>query len=150
MATYATSPRIYPFTAVAAAKAVTGGPVSIFTTTVGRVLLRGLYGSVSTVIGAGATTLQLQLNPTAAGANTVLCAVSTSIATFAVSSLVSITGVVTDAMVLNGTTQGAIRDMTVPLVLQPGVIELVIVGGTTGAIDWGAIWSPYDAGALLA
>ena len=93
---------------------VTGGPLTLFTITGGRVRLLCLSGVVSTVIGAGVTSLAINANPTV-GADTPLCAVGV-VTSAPVNSLVAITGVVADALTVVLATQGAIRGMGLPLI----------------------------------
>jgi len=122
---------------------VTGGPIVMFTIAGGRVRLVDLVGVVSTVIGAGATSLAINANPST-GVDTPICAVGV-VTVAPANSLVAITGIVADALVVILATQGAIKGMTTPLILNPGTLDLVITGGTTGAIDWYATWEPIDA-----
>lgn len=126
---------------------VTGGPLTLFTITGGRVRLLCLSGVVSTVIGAGVTSLAINANPTV-GADTPLCAVGV-VTSAPVNSLVAITGVVADALTVVLATQGAIRGMGLPLIVNPGTLDLVIAGGTTGAIDWFCTYEPLELGAQL-
>lgn len=72
------------------AKAVTGGPITLYTISGGPVQLWALFGQVSTVIGASATTVNLNTNPTT-GADTALTTAS-AITSAPVGSLVSATG----------------------------------------------------------
>lgn len=127
---------------------VTGGPISLLTITGGRVRILDLFGVVTTVIGAVATSIRLDANPTV-GADTPLCAVGV-ITLAPVGSLVSLTGVVADALTVVLATQGAVRGMTVPLILNPGTLdEVVAIGGTTGDLTWYITWEPVEDGAIL-
>lgn len=129
--------------------AVTGSPGAIFNVTGGRILLWACFGSVSTVIGAVATTLLLRANPST-GSDTDLCT-ATAVTSAPVGSLFSLPGAVASALVVNLATQGAVGNMTQALIIQPGSIDLIVAsGGTTGAVDWRAMWDPLDAGAALA
>lgn len=127
--------------------AVTGAPGAIYNVTGGRIMLWGLFGSVATVIGAGVTSLLLRANPTT-GADTDLCA-NGVITSAPVASLFSITGTVTDALAVNLLTQGAIKSQTAPLIIQPGTIDIIVTGGTTGTVDWRALWDSIDSGSVL-
>lgn len=127
---------------------VTGGPLQLFTISGGRVRLIDLFGVVSTVIGAVATSVRIDANPTV-GADTPLCAAGVVTAA-PVGSFVGLTGTVADTLTVVLATQGAARGMTMPLILNLGTLDLVVaVGGTTGALDWYATWEPLEAGALL-
>ena len=127
---------------------VTGGPISLFTIAGGRVLVFGLLAEVTTVVGAGVTSLALEANPSAAGANTALCTAGV-ITAAPVGSMFGLTGAVANALQVVLATQGAMQGMTTPLIIAPGGIELVVTGGTTGACTWRVLWSPIDAGATL-
>lgn len=137
----------YSFFTVAPGIAVTGGPLVVFTVTVGRVLVRSIVGTVSTIIGAGATTVKLSAN--VAGTDSDLCTASGALATKIVGTTVSVQGPVATALLIS-TGEGAVPAMSAPQVIRPCTIDAVIVGGTTGAIDWICEWTPLDPGALLA
>lgn len=128
---------------------VTGGPITLFSITGGRVILWGLFAEVTTVVGAGATSLALEANPSAAGANTPLCTAS-AVTAAPVGSMFGPTGAVGAALQVVSATQGSLAGMTTPLIIAPGTIELVVTGGTTGACTWRALWDPIDVGAVLA
>lgn len=134
--------------ALKAGVAVTGAPGAIFNVTGGRILLWACFGTVTTIVGAVATTLLLRANPTT-GADTDLCT-ATAITNAPVGSLFSLPGAVASALVVNLATQGAIGNMSQALIIQPGSIDLIVAGGTTGAVAWRAMWDPLDAGAALA
>lgn len=116
--------------------------------TSGRIRIWSLFGHVSTIIGAGVTTMKITLTDFS---NQDICTAAV-ITSFAASTLVGITGVFTDA--LQGATfvRGAIPMMANPLHVRPVTgltITTTIVGGTTGAIDWACEWEPLDVAAVL-
>jgi hypothetical protein len=120
----------------------------MFTVTGGRIRVLGFFGTVTAAIGAVATSIRIDANPTV-GADTALCAAGVITAAPA-GSMAALTGVVADLLQVNLATQGALRDMTTPLVVQPGTIDLVVtVGGTTGTITWYMLWQPLDAGVVV-
>lgn len=128
--------------------AVTGAPGALFTVSGGRVILSALFGTVTTVIGAAATTLRIDANPTT-GADTQLC-IANAITSAPVGSLFGLSGAVLDALLVNLATQGALASMTTPLIIQPGTIDLIVAaGGTTGDVTWYVAWDPVDSGASL-
>jgi hypothetical protein len=126
---------------------VTGGPLGLFTVSGGRVQLYSLFAEVTTVVGAGATSLVVQGNPTT-GVDTAFCTAGV-ITAAPVGSYFGLTGAFAGALQVLLATQGALQGMTTPIVVAPGSIDLVITGGTTGACTWRCLWDPIDAGALL-
>lgn len=127
---------------------MSAGTRPIFTVTDGPVLVAALYGVVGDVIGAVATTLLLRANPVV-GLDTDLC-LGGAITAATPGSFLSLTGTLSDALAVVLASQGAIRSMTTPILVNPGAIDLVVaVGGTTGTIDWGCLWRPVDNGATI-
>lgn len=120
-----------------------GGDDALFSI-VGRVLLVGLIGEVTTVIG-GANASLIKYNPTGTGADTDLCA-AVDIDSDAVGTFYSISGVVADDL-LEGIRE--VIMMSAYHVLEDGDIELECAGSVTGAIRWTAFWIPLEAGASL-
>lgn len=145
---YGTSPAPNPTrTNQVTGVAVTGGPLTLFTVATGRVIVRTLFGRITTVVGAVATTIKLQGN--VAGTDTDLCAASADIQGKIADTLLSPTGLFTDPMVISAG-EGGIASLSKPMIINPGTIVLVMVtGGTTGAATWVAQWEPIDAGASL-
>lgn len=122
-----------------------GADLSIFTITVGRILLTMIIGEVTTVIQTQANATLLKLNPTATGADQDMCA-SLDITADAVGALYTISGTVGDAL----------RDdlligigMTFPMILSEGIIELECAASNTGSVQWTAFYLPIDQGAVL-
>jgi len=126
---------------------LTGSAVSIFTISGGRVLLLGLIGEVTTVIGTGTTPeAKFQLNPTA-GTTVDLCA-ALDLADDEVGTLYSITGTPGDAMLAGSS--GAVRNMAAQgVVLDAGAIEFICDENVSGSISFQARYLPLDAGARL-
>ncbi|MDZ4230660.1 MAG: hypothetical protein U1B77_02450 [Dehalococcoidales bacterium] len=136
-----------------AADCATQHTVNLFTVT-GDVVLIGIFGKVMFVKDAGAQLLRLGHVPTA-GAEAFLCAASATTATDAADTIYTITGVVTDAMIVAPAALGvgvlgvnAAGLVGVPNghVLVPGILRLTtsIANDITGLIDWTAIYRPMS------
>lgn len=125
---------------------VNASPLVYFTVAGGRVRIYEIVFNVTTVIGAAALTMKLSAN--VAGTDSDLCAASASLATKAVGTLLSLTGLPTDALVIS-TGEGAVRGPGLPLIVQPCTIDAVFTNPTTGALTGYALWAPIDAGATL-
>jgi hypothetical protein len=121
---------------------------AIFTITTGRILLVGLVGEVTTVIGSGTTpNLKVKFNPTATGADQDLCA-NLDIGDAAVGTLLTITGTVANALVQDLLIGNAM--LANPLVLSEGDIEIETDESVTGSISWSLLYVPWDASAEVA
>jgi len=122
------------------------GTDSLFTITVGRILLVGLIGEVTTVIQTQANNTKLTFNPTETGASTDICA-NLNITGDAVGTLYSITGTVGDAM-----QEGMLMTTTymTNLVLSEGTIDLTTAASNTGNVKWDMFYIPLDKGATVA
>jgi hypothetical protein len=112
----------------------------------GRVRILELAFRVTTVFGAGATTMFLQAN--VAGIDTPLCAVSAALALTPAESLFVLTGDPAAALFVP-VGAGAVRGASIPMIVNPSTIDSVIVGGTTGAMTGYCRWEPIDPGATL-
>jgi len=123
--------------------------VNIFQVADGDIVLNGIHGKVTTVIGAGAgTTIQLNHTPTA-GAAQVLCLASAAITGGAVNTIYTITGAVGVAMTV-GMIGVGVYQITNRLVLVPGIIGLVVaVLVNTGVIDWYLNYTPLTPAASV-
>lgn len=124
--------------------------VNIFTVAGGPVVLNGIAGAVTTVIGAAAgTTIQLNHTPVAPAAATVLCLASAAITNAVVGTVFTITGAVGVAMTVNANGIG-IYQLTQRMVLLPGIMGLVVaVLANTGVIDWYVDYTPLTAAATV-
>jgi len=122
--------------------------VDLFTVIGGDILLTGLYGEVTEVIGAGATLLQLHHTPTVGGVQVDLCAeITAHIGADIVGTIYTITGAHADDMVTDATREGvaAASFETNFDILVPGVITLDVTGAlNTGTIRWTIHWVPLD------
>lgn len=124
-----------------------GVSAGIFTIT-GSVILLGLFGEVTTAIGAVANATKVLYNPTAAGASTDLCA-TLDITGDAVGTIYTL-----PAAVGSGLVEGVLTTnfLAPPRVFYAGQIELSCAGSSvTGAIAWTAYYVPHaNGGALVA
>jgi len=121
---------------------------AIFTITGGRVMVTSIIGEVTTVIETQANNTKLKFNPTAAGADTDLCAVL-SITADAVGTLYSITGDHSDAMKDGLLTLETDALLERGIILSPGDIELDCAASNTGSVKWSLRFVPIDTGASI-
>lgn len=130
------------------------GGANIFNIANAPVLVKNLFGVVTTIIGAGNAVPRLQHTPTGL-AQVPLCAAAATIATDAVGTVYNITlvgGIVTLApsaglgVVLTDETYwgGAY------IILLPGIIAMTnAVSAVTGVIDWYIVYQPCAPAALV-
>jgi hypothetical protein len=124
------------------------GHHDIYTVAGGNVLLLGILGEVTTIIG-GANNTNLEFNPTAATlALNDLCAVN-DINGDVVGSLYTIDGTAGNPLVNTGTTGWAVYTLASPIFMVPGDIELHCVGSVTGQVKWSLWYVPLDEGAYV-
>jgi hypothetical protein len=116
-----------------------------FTVSGGKVLVLGIYGEVTTVLGAGENNLKLIANPTT-GADVDLC-VQLDTDADAAGTMYNITGTVADAMV--ATTSGAMKGQAIPVVVAVGTIDLYASASKTGQTKWSVHYVPIDSGATV-
>lgn len=116
----------------------------LFTVSGGEILVTQIYGKVTTVIQTQADSIKLIANPTV-GTDVDLCA-ALNISAKAVNTLLSITGVVGDAMIGAGLSQ---RGMNVPLIVPAGTIDLDATASNTGQIEWTLFWIPLHPDAAV-
>lgn len=125
---------------------------AIFTITGGRVLVIGLVGEVTTVIGTGTTPdLKIKFNPTATGSDFDLCT-AVSISDDAVGQAYTIAGDVETpgALLVGGSVGQANPVFAKPLMLPEGDIEIDMDESVTGSVAWDLIYVPLDNGASVA
>ena len=125
---------------------------AIFNITVGRVLVIGLVGKVTTAIAAGTTPdLKVIYNPTATGSSFDLCT-AVSIASDAVGQTYYIAGDVgtPGALLVAGAVGQANPIFAKPLLLDLGDIEINMDESVTGSVSWSLIYVPWDADATVA
>lgn len=117
---------------------------AIFNVKGGRVLMTGILGEVTTLLGAVGN-INLEANPTT-GTTSVLDVVLAAGAKEA-GTLLSITGTVGDAML--GDDAGGVRMGPAPVVLPVGTLDLRTSASDTGAIKWSLWYIPLDDGAYV-
>jgi len=132
----------------ATADLMSGVAIPVYTIGVGRILLFGFVGEVTTIIGAGTTPeLKFQSNPTT-GTTTDLCAVL-NIASDDVGTLYTMDGVIANA--LRRSEHGGVADPLWgnPMVLPIGQIEALGDENVAGSIKLSAWWLPLDDNATF-
>jgi len=106
------------------------------------ILVFGLFGHVTTLIGAGLCVPRLAFTPTGGGAQTFLCAAAASIAADAVNTLYTWTGLLAGLLtpgvgIGHLDLTGAEAGFTSPLTFTPGLIQLTgAVDALAGVVDW--------------
>ena len=121
-----------------------GGAGALFTITGGPILVGGIFGRVTTILGAVANAGKLVSNPTV-GADQDLCA-TVELNAKPVGTMLTITGLFTDALIAAGAAaSGPVR----PVVVSAGTIDLNCVGSTTGQIQWTMFWVPLASGVIV-
>jgi hypothetical protein len=126
--------------------------VALFRITGGKIRVLGIYGEVTTAIGAVANATKLKHNPLGVGSDVDLCG-TLDITGDAVGQVYSIVGVLATAM--KSTTLWLVApadDIAKPgLTLGPGDIELDCAGSSvTGSIKWTLVYENIDVGANVA
>ncbi|GAG45399.1 unnamed protein product, partial [marine sediment metagenome] len=113
----------------------------------GDVLLTGLYGLITTVMGTFATTIQLWHTPTLGAVQVDLCGAHATISDYLAGTFFTITGAHGDAMVSGNGTEGVgVASFETNLViLVPGTISLNVgAAGNDGVIQWVIHWIPLS------
>jgi hypothetical protein len=125
---------------------------AIFNITGGHVLLKLIFGVVTTIVGAVANATKLKVNPSGAGSTTDICA-TVELNAAAVDSILTITGIFANAMIksVNIPVAGASFIQTANILVPPGAIEVDCAGsdGGTGRVKWTAVYLPLEDGALM-
>lgn len=119
------------------------GNLTLFNVTGGRILLMGLIGRVTTVLGATVTNLKLTSVSAVGAIATDLCA-NTVVTSLAVGNLFSPAAIGSVAQVGSAVSQNN------ETYVQPGLIRATTDATNTGAMDWTALYIPLDPGAVLA
>lgn len=119
----------------------------------GPILMRMLFGVVTTVIGAGAAVPRLQFTPTG-GAMTPLCAAAASIATDAVGTVytypLGTTAAVLAPTAALGYADTAESGWTGDLsILVAGIIAVTNAVASTGVIDWYIAYIPCTEASVV-
>jgi hypothetical protein len=123
------------------------GTRTIFTVT-GIIRNVFLFARVTTVLGAGATSVRVAVNPTTGATDSDLC-VDTVITTATAGSLYGLTGVPTDQL-QKGAGEGLAPYGTNPIALTAGVVQIIVTGGpASGAVEWYMSWDPASSDAAV-
>jgi hypothetical protein len=122
------------------------GPTNLFTISGGRVLLRALIGTVTTIIQAQATTIQLIATPTAGTAVSLSNATGDLNAKEVGASVVLGATLGSTAVVANAGGNGLVQ---LNAILQIGTINVTYGAASTGAVKWDMIWTPIDPAASV-
>ena len=124
---------------------------SIFSVTVGRILLTALVGQVTVAIGATATTVSVGFTPTAGTLNASGLASATAITSSEVGVNLGLNLTAGGALVV-GSLAGTAVQVTAhaPYVLKPGTLTYTTSASTTGSLQWDLLYIPLDDGATVA
>ncbi|GAA2673827.1 hypothetical protein GCM10010400_39940 [Streptomyces aculeolatus] len=123
---------------------------NLFTITGGRIILMGLYGEVTTVIGGTTPSAKLVYSP-ASGTDTDLCT-ATAITSDAVNTQYSLPAAVGSALnVSSQVGQVVAQPGNGAHVLNAGTVDVhVSAADATGAVKWSLLYVPLDDGASVA
>lgn len=130
--------------ATATLPATTQAP--IFNVTGGRVILTSLTGTVTTVTSATTNVLNVVGNPTAG--TDVNLATAVSIASREVGGLITLPAIFGGNLNINNAGAGPFP-IGSGVVLNPGTLDLLTTGTSTGSIKWDATYVPLDDGAAM-
>jgi hypothetical protein len=123
---------------------------NLFTVAGGNVLVTGLIGEVTTVIGATATSLSLGVTPTTGTANSTGLATATAITSKEAGTFV---GLLNSSGVGGGLVVGANAGqglfVPLPIIVAPGTITWTTSASTTGQMKWYLTYIPLDSGASV-
>lgn len=142
------TPQILERATASLPQTATGG---LFRITGGKILVKGIYGEVTTVIQTQANNTKLTFDPSGAGTSIDLCSVL-NISAKAVGIILSIVGVLATAMKATSIWCVVPADnIAAPgLVLGPGDILLDCAASNTGSVKWTLVYENIDAGANVA
>jgi hypothetical protein len=128
---------------------LTSGDIFSYTGTVGII---SIIGRITTIIEDAAVTVKLTITPDALSAKDI-CAASADIKTFAVGTMLSITGTFADAMVVATGVGCAVSQasMITATCVTVGKISTVFnpSNDNSGVIVWEILWIPQTPGATL-
>lgn len=120
---------------------------AIFTVAGGRILVTGLIGEVTTVMGATATTLKVTSNPTA-GTDVDLTS-ATAVTSKEVGSQFTLPNASASALVVNNAGGGGQLPSHNPYIVPVGTLDLVTSASDTGSVKWSLTYVPLDDGASV-
>jgi hypothetical protein len=119
---------------------------NLFAVTGGRVVVTSLVGQVTTAVQAQANAVKLRAVPTVGAVNDLSGTVDINGA--AVGSLLSVTGLAGDALVLS--TGGGVSMLRNAILVAVGNIALNTAASSTGQVKWSLTYYAYDIGAAVA
>jgi hypothetical protein len=133
---------------------------TIFTITIGRILVNALVGYVTTALGGTAQTITIgHVNTASPGGTSATClGTSGSVTSLAATALIVANpgGATTISALEPGTgtnagNGGAVTTMKSPYLLPPGSITITTnANNGTGAVQWDLLYTPMDDGAVVA
>ncbi|HZN70571.1 MAG TPA: hypothetical protein VFC00_02640 [Micromonosporaceae bacterium] len=141
----------FGFKVTKATGVVINGEDPLFTIAGGKVLVTGILGFVTVVIGSTVSNLKLVFDPTATGADFDLCT-ATAITSDAVEQQYTIAGTVESvgALLVAGAVGQCNPFFTDPLSLTPGQIHQNLSADPVGGeITWNLWYLPLDDGASV-
>lgn len=118
---------------------------NLFTIAGGRVLVTQIVGEVTTIIENKTVNFKLTSDPTTGTTND-MCA-NVDLDTAEAGSLLSITGLASDAMIKGSS--GSVSGMARPMIVAVGNIEATVGATHTGSIKWSLWYVPLDEGAYV-
>jgi hypothetical protein len=120
---------------------------AIFSVAGGRVLITGLVGEVTTVMGATVTTLKVTSNPTT-GTDVDLTS-ATAVTSKEVGSQFTLPAASGSGLVVNNGGGGGQLPAHNPYLVPIGTIDLVTSASDTGSVKWSLTYVPLDDGATV-
>lgn len=118
---------------------------AIYTIAGGRILLVGLVGEVTTIMGATVTTLKVTANPTT-GLDVDLTS-ATAVTSREVGALFTLPLTLGGALTVNNAGAGQLPAGA--YVVPIGTIDLVTSATDTGSVKWSLLYAPLDDGATV-
>lgn len=133
----------------ATADLMSSAAIPVMTIGTGQVLMSGLVGTVTTIIGAGTTPDQkFTINPTT-GTDTDICATA-DVGANEAGCLWSVSGVFSEALVVSSaTTSGAVPWMTRGVVLDIGTLDTINDENVSGSVSLDFWFIPLEDGSTF-
>lgn len=123
---------------------------TLYTVAGGNVLVTGLLGVVSTVIGSSATTLSLGTVPTTGTAEAAGIATATAITSAEAGTWVAtLASSAKGGALAVGSDGGKAVFLQTAFAVAPGTITWTTSASTTGAMSWYLLYVPLDTGATV-
>lgn len=118
----------------------------LFQVTVGRIIVLGLVGEVTTVCDGTATTLKITSTPTTGTA--VDLTSTTAVTSKEVGALITLPLTLGGALQVNNAGAGELPG-ALSFVVPIGYIDAITSATNTGAAKWSLLWQPLDLGATV-